>query len=182
MQYTPDHRNLDDVKTLGNALHAIMLPQAEPLDKGCCPRLLVDAMLGSLAKRLRWLGYDAVYWRDGSDEALMARARTDGRLIVTRDHALARRRGVAALLVESESLAEQFAEVHAALPIPPQPFTRCGECNGLLETLDREAARALVPPYVWQTQHEFWRCPDCSRAYWKGTHWPSLLAELEELK
>lgn len=158
-----------------------MLPQAEPLDKGCCPRLLVDAMLGSLAKRLRWLGYDTVYWRDGSDETLMAQAQAEGRLIVTRDHALARRRGVAALLVESESLPEQLAEVRAALPVPAQPFTRCGECNGLLEMLDRETARMLVPPYVWQTQEAFWRCPDCGRVYWKGTHWPSLLAELEDV-
>lgn len=138
-------------------------------------------MLGSLAKRLRWLGYDTIYWRAGSDEALMARARIDDRLIVTRDHALARRRGVAALLIESESLAEQLAEVRAALPIPPQPFARCGECNGLLQTLDRDAARALVPPYVWQTQDAFWRCTGCGRIYWKGTHWPGLLAELEEL-
>ncbi len=138
-------------------------------------------MLGSLAKRLRWLGYDAVYWRDGSDEALMAWAHTEGRLIVTRDHALARRRGVDALLVESESLAEQLVEVRAALPIPPQPFTRCGECNGLLEVLDRDAARTLVPPYVWQTQAVFWRCPGCGRVYWKGTHWPRLMAELEDV-
>ncbi len=136
-------------------------------------------MLGTLAKRLRWLGYDAAYWRAGSDEALMALARTEGRLIVTRDHALAGRRGVAALLIEGESLPEQLAEVRAALPIPLQPFVRCGECNGLLEPLERAAARALVPPYVWHTQEAFWRCPGCARVYWKGTHWPRLLAELE---
>lgn len=137
-------------------------------------------MLGSLAKRLRWLGYDAVYWRNGSDEALMAAAAAQGRLIVTRDRGLAGRRGVQALLIASESLAGQLAEVRAALPAAPRPFTRCGECNGLLEELAHADARDHVPPYVWQTQHEFWRCPDCGRVYWKGTHWPGLLAELEE--
>jgi uncharacterized protein len=137
-------------------------------------------MLGSLAKRLRWLGYDAAYWREGSDEALMAAAAAEGRLIVTRDRGLAGRRGVRALLIAGEELAQQLAEVRAALPVPPQPFARCGECNGLLAELPHAEARGLVPPYVWQTQREFWRCAECGRVYWKGTHWPRLLAELEE--
>ena len=38
-------------------------------------RLLVDAMLGRLAKWLRLAGYDAAYWRDGSDEALIGTPR-----------------------------------------------------------------------------------------------------------
>lgn len=137
-------------------------------------------MLGSLVKRLRWLGYDATYWREGSDEALMAAAAAEGRLIVTCDRGLAGRRGVRALLIAGEKLAEQLAEVRAALPVASQPFTRCGECNGLLAELSHAEARSLVPPYVWQTQQEFWRCAECGRVYWKGTHWPRLLAELEE--
>ena len=35
-------------------------------------------MLGRLAKWLRLAGYDAAYWRDGSDEALIDRAQAEG--------------------------------------------------------------------------------------------------------
>ena len=157
-----------------------MLPQDETAAKDAAPRLFVDAMLGRLARWLRLAGYDAAYWRDGSDEALMAAARAEGRLIVTRDRALAGRRGVAALWVAGETLDAQINEVQAALGGHPEPFTRCPECNGALADLPHAAARDLVPPYVWHTQSHFRRCPGCGRVYWKGTHWPAMAARLEQ--
>ena len=45
-------------------------------------------MLGRLVRWLRLMGYDAAYWRDGSDEALIAAAQAEDRLIITRDHTL----------------------------------------------------------------------------------------------
>lgn len=141
------------------------------------PSLLVDAMLGRLARWLRLAGYDAAFWREGSDEELIAAARAEDRLIVTQDHALAGRRGVHALLIEAEDLDGQIAEARAALarrgPVP-EPFRRCAECNGLLVELSHADAQGLVPPYVWHTQTVFRRCDRCGRAYWKGTHWPEM--------
>ena len=164
-----------------------MLPQENGLAKDMpgrspepTPKLLVDAMLGRLAKWLRLLGYDAEYWRDGSDEALMARAQAEGRLIVTRDTGLAGRRGAHALLIRAEDLEGQIAEARAALGGTPQPFTRCGECNGELVSLSHAEARDLTPPYVWHTQQEFRRCDRCGHVYWKGSHWPALNARLAD--
>jgi len=137
-------------------------------------------MLGRLARWLRLLGYDAAYWRDGSDEALIAAAKADNRLILTRDRALARRRGVRALLITSETLDAQVAEARTALGFQSQSFTRCSACNGVLVDLPHAAAYDLVPSYVWQTQTQFRRCPDCGRIYWKGTHWPALRERLEQ--
>jgi len=141
------------------------------------PSLLVDAMLGRLARWLRLAGYDAAFWREGSDEELIAAARAEDRLIITKDHALAGRRGVRALLIEAEDLDGQIAEARAALarrgPVP-EPFRRCAECNGLLVELSHADAQGLVPPYVWHTQTVFRRCDRCGRAYWKGTHWPEM--------
>lgn len=163
-----------------------MLPQDTARDKDLAPRLLVDAMLGRLARWLRLMGYDTAYWRDGSDLALIRQARAENRLIVTRDHQLAGRRGIHAVLIVSESLDEQIAEVRAALesraPGISEPFTRCPECNGELHDLSYEDARDLVPPYVWHTQHVFRRCPECGRVYWKGTHWPGMHLRLENDK
>lgn len=156
-----------------------MLPQDPLTAKDNPPRLLVDAMLGRLARWLRLLGYDAEYWRDGSDEALMARAIAENRLIITRDRPLAGRHGVWALLVDAQDLDDQIAEVRAALGRSPQAFTRCSECNGALLPLTHADARNLVPLYVWHTQQEFRQCDGCGRVYWKGTHWPLLHERLE---
>ena len=136
-------------------------------------------MLGRLAKWLRLAGYDAAYWRDGSDEALIAAARAEDRLIITRDRQLAARRGVAAVFVVADGLDEQIAEVRAAVGGAPSPFTRCPVCNGRLADLAHADARELAPPYVWQTHTEFHRCEKCGRVYWKGTHWPAVAARLE---
>jgi uncharacterized protein len=160
-----------------------MLPQEPGPTKDTPPRLFVDAMLGRLARWLRLMGYDAAYWRDGSDAALIRQARAEERVIVTGDRQLAARRGVRAVLVTSGSLDDQMAEVRASLevlaPGVPEPFSRCPECNGALENLPGESARDLVPTYVWHTQSAFRRCPDCGRVYWKGTHWPGMQARLE---
>ena len=157
-----------------------MLPQDELTAKEPAPRLLVDAMLGRLARWLRLMGYDAAYWRDGSDEALISAAQAEDRLIVTRDHALARRRGVRAVLIATEGLDEQITEARTALGGAPAPFTRCSACGGELTDLPYEAARDLVPPYVWQTQTQFSRCAICGRVYWRGTHWPALQRRLAQ--
>jgi uncharacterized protein with PIN domain len=141
------------------------------------PRLLVDAMLGKLARWLRHAGYDAEFWRDGSDEELMAAARARGRLILTKDHGLAGRRGVHAVLIHAAEVDDQVAEARRALAklgTVPEPFTRCADCNGELAELPRAEAERLVPPYVWHTQQRFHRCMRCGRVYWKGTHWPAV--------
>lgn len=146
------------------------------------PRLMVDAMLGKLARWLRLAGYDAAYWREGSDEALMAAALDAGRLILTKDHALAGRRGGRAVLIHADDLDGQISEAREALAKlgpAPQPFTRCGECNGELVELPHAEAEMLVPSYVWQTQAHFWRCTQCGRIYWKGTHWPGVRDRLK---
>ena len=123
-----------------------MLPQDGPTAKESAPRLLVDAMLGRLLRWLRLMGYDAAYWRDGSDEALIAAAQAEDRLIVTRDHTLAGRRGVRALLIAAEGLDEQIAEARAALGGAPAPFTRCSACGGELTDLPYEAAAIWCRP------------------------------------
>jgi uncharacterized protein len=160
-----------------------MLPQESIQTKDTPPRLLVDAMLGRLARWLRLMGYDTAYWRDGSDLALIQQAAAEHRLILTRDRQLAGRRGIRAVLVASESLDEQIAEVRAVLasrvPTTPEPYSRCPECNEELYNLPREGARDLVPPYVWHTQSLFRRCPGCGRVYWRGTHWPGMQSKLE---
>ena len=156
----------------------LMVPQDEPTAKASAPRLLVDAMLGRLVRWLRLMGYDAAYWRDGSDEALIAAAQVEGRLIVTRDHALARRRGVYAVLIAAEGLDEQIVEARTARAAH-RCLHACSVCGGELTDLPCEAAE-MVPPYVWATQTQFSRCILCGRVYWRGTHWPALQRRLAQ--
>ena len=132
-------------------------------------------MLGNLARRLRWLGYDAEYRSDLPDEVMMRIAREEGRVLITSDRGLASRRGVRSLFLPTAELSVQVESVMAALGLPTGP-SRCTVCNGDLEPLERVEASPLVPPYVAATQTEFACCSRCHRVYWPGTHWSGLQA------
>ena len=149
-------------------------------------RFAVDTMLGKLARWLRALGYDAAYDPFRDDAALLRLAREEGRVLLTRDRKLLLRRDLPqALLLRGDRVEEQVAQVLRELELPEEiarPFSRCLECNGELAEAARESVRELVPPYVFSTQQEFTRCPGCGRVYWKGTHFPRILARIRSLR
>lgn len=146
-------------------------------------KLLVDGMLGRLARWLRILGYDTVFERKADDWTLIHLARAEGRLLLTRDRQLATRRIVPTLLIESEELAAQVRQVIAVLgPSPTGAFSRCPVCNQRLMPLSHNKARDRVPAHVHRTQGKFCLCPECDRVYWQGTHWDRMKEILNNCK
>ena len=144
------------------------------------PRFVADVMLGRLARWLRALGYDTLYFRDAPDRRLLAVALGERRRLLTRDAALARRAREAGLLVRAESLDVQLHEVTAACGVGGRrPLSRCLECNGLLGSAAPDAVRDRVPPYTFATQREFWICASCHRVFWAGTHVTGIRRRLE---
>ena len=146
------------------------------LNPGEEPRFIADAMLGKLARWLRLLGYDALYSQE-EDVVIAQRARSEGRILLTRDRGLAARRGLRVILVTTPALETQLTQVNAVVEIPPRP-PRCMTCNVLLERIPLTAARPHIPPYVAQTQQDFRRCPQCGKIFWPGTHWEGIVQRL----
>lgn len=151
------------------------------------PRFLVDLNVGRLAKWLRVLGYDARFAPNLDDGGLVEEARREGRVLLTRDRRLLHRRAVAsgevkALLLESEDPWDQLRQVVQALALHhPRLFSRCLVCNTPLAPAEPREVQDLVPPYVLRRHRRFLRCPSCGRAYWPGTHWRNMQAELARL-
>jgi len=146
-------------------------------------RFVADAMLGRLARWLRALGYDTLYSASFADGYLARIATAEQRILLTRDRELTRRKGLKAILIESDHIEEQLRQLFQALPlgITYSPFGRCLKCNAELRLEDRHNLYASVPPYVWQTQEQFRRCPVCGRIYWRGTHWQRMLERIATL-
>ncbi len=149
------------------------------------PRFIADAMLGKLARWLRVMGCDVEYSPEIGDAELVERAESSGRLILTRDTLLVRRRRARAnhFFVEGDHFRVQLRQVARAFAIDPfgRFLSRCLECNALLRDIDRAAAEGRVPPYVFATQEQFRVCPACGRLYWGGTHRERMMAELKEM-
>jgi uncharacterized protein with PIN domain len=142
-------------------------------------------MLGKLARWLRVLGCDVEYFPSIEDAELVERAARSGRLILTRDTLLVRRRGARAnhFFVEGDRFRDQLRQVVDRFAIDPAEhlLSRCLECNTLLAEADKSAVCGRVPPYVLATQAEFRACPSCGRIYWQGTHRERMMKELEEI-
>ncbi|MCL0088547.1 Mut7-C RNAse domain-containing protein [Dehalococcoidia bacterium] len=152
------------------------------------PRFIVDLNVGKLAKRLRMLGYDALFINGLDDNELVRIALKEGRVLLTRDTGILRR-GVAftgkikVVLIEADNVREQLRQVVETLHLEwgSDPFSLCLECNEPLIPRRKEEVRDLVPPYVLQTQEQYVQCPGCNRIYWRGTHWQRMREELAEL-
>jgi len=148
------------------------------------PRFLADRMVGKLARWLRLLGYDTAYLPQLSPQGVITEARRQGRIILTRDSRIVRRKDVGLLVfVEDDHFREQLCQVVRDLRLDPvlHLLTRCSECNALLQPVAKAKIQDRVPEYVWRTQEEFHCCPDCRRVYWGATHKERMLSELRQL-
>jgi len=147
-------------------------------------KFIADEMLGKLAKWLRTLGYDTVYYHDGADSGLIQRALEENRIILTRDTKLAERKLARnCIFIESENVREQFKQVIKELDLDTKSrlFTRCLICNAGLISVPKESVSDLVPPYTYQTHDIFYKCPDCGKIYWSGTHKDNMLELINDI-
>jgi len=145
-------------------------------------KLLADATLGTLARKLRLLGVDAAYAGGADGSELKYLLRSGDLILITKDLNLARSLGKRAWVAAGSSAQEEFCSIAEKLaPFRHQlrPFTRCIECNVPLDSIDARDARGLVPPYIFQRHRTFSRCPQCDRVFWGGTHRERMEKEVE---
>jgi uncharacterized protein with PIN domain len=146
-------------------------------------KFLADAMLGRLAKWLRVLGYDTAYFPHLEDHELVRVARAEGRMLLTRDRELTRRKGVKSLLIESDRFDEQLGQLLRDLDLDADDRSpRCTRCNSVLESIAREDVEDRVPRYVLRRHSDFSLCPRCGKVYWRGTHWERMRRKVEEIR
>lgn len=148
-------------------------------------RFLVDVMCGSLARYLRMMGHEAAYAGDRGlerDDAVTAAARDEGRVVVTRDAALvdaADGDDVDAVLLEARDVVDQLDALHDAtgidLGLPEEP-SRCSDCNGVLARTEER------PDHAPDDVDAVWRCRDCGKRFWRGSHWDDVAETLTTVR
>lgn len=133
----------------------------------------VDVNVGKLASLLRLLGFDTVFPRNLSDSLLADLAAREGRILLTKDCGLLRRKNVVhGRLVRAIFPEDQAAEIVNLYDLTGQckPFSRCMACNGLLEPVAKEKVLARLEPLTKKYYNEFTQCSHCARIYWPGSH------------
>ena len=151
-------------------------------------KFVTDGMLGKLTRWLRMLGHDVNYSNSLNDDQLMEVARTERRVLLTRDLQLyqkAMTRGLNAFLVEGNTEAEKLANLAKRFSLKLDfdvTVSRCPKCNTKIEPIAKEKVLDRVPKDTSSYYEEFWECPGCKQIYWQGAHWKRIDKTLEEAK
>ncbi len=152
------------------------------------PNFIVDAMLGNLAKKLRILGYDSKYFSSIEDDKLIAIAKNEKRIILTKDAQLtkiAERQNVDAVLIRGNDEFEQIAQINVKIKLERFVMdtnnSRCIVCNGNLQPIEKYRVIGKIPEGVLEREEKFWMCDSCKKIYWEGTHFEKLQEFVDKL-
>ncbi|MCW4010904.1 MAG: Mut7-C RNAse domain-containing protein [Candidatus Bathyarchaeota archaeon] len=149
---------------------------------------ILDGMLGKLTRWLRMMGHDAKYSTVLDDAELLAVAKKEQRVLLTRDFALFQQatvRGISVYCVEGNTGPERLAELYGRFRIPLEidlAVSRCPKCNTNLASVPKDEITNQVQKNTLLHYNEFWRCPNCGAVYWQGAHWIKIRATLQEAK
>ena len=155
-------------------------------------KFIADSMLGRLARWLRLLGFDTLYYGQINVRTLLRIAREENRILLTRNTRLVKMSEVREyLLLKENDTFDQLKRVIISYDLSAgirenmlsgiSIYNRCSLCNSLLSDIPKERTKANVPEYVYQTSEKFRYCKGCGKFYWKGTHRELLEQKLKEI-
>lgn len=156
-------------------------PSTEPEPK--THKFIADCHLGKLAKYLRLIGFDTLFFPHIEDDMLITIAQKESRVILTRDRELSQRKNAPVILLEPKDTKEQLKTLinHYHLKEHPIAFSRCIVCNTPLQVVDKEKITDKIPEKVKEHFDYFEYCSVCDRIYWQGDHYRHMMKFLEQV-
>ncbi len=147
-------------------------------------RFVLDTHLGRLAAYLRVFGFDAIYRNDYDDATLAAIAAEQGRMLLSRDRGLLKRKAVIhGYCVRDTDPRRQVSDVLRRFTALDEIrlWQRCVHCNGVLIAVEKAAVFDRLEPKTQRYYDEFSRCASCGQVYWRGSHVDAMLPLVDEV-
>lgn len=145
-------------------------------------------MLGKLSRWLRMLGHDVEYFSSKDDLELLRKAKSENRVLLTRDLELYKRAmqiRVEVVLVKSESLIIRLVELAKkfdfALEIE-MAISHCTICNDRIRSVSKENIIKEIPKATAKYYEKFWKCIGCGQVFWQGAHWKRIEKTLDDAR
>ncbi len=153
----------------------------QPLRK---PKFILDVHLGVLSRYMRMLGLDTLYENNLSDNDLIDASLKGKRIILTRDLGVLKHAKVLrGYFVRNTNPKKQIKEVVDRFDLKSvvKKFSRCIECNSVLEKIDKQIIMDRLPPKVKKSYDEFFICTRCDKIYWQGSHFDKMKLLVDEI-
>ena len=147
-------------------------------------KFVLDVHLGKLARYIRLCGFDTLYRTDLDDDEIIRLSLEEKRAILTRDIGLLKnRRVLRGYWIRSLNIGEQMKEVFRRFDLNKQInlFTRCMECNSVLNEVAKDDIVDRLMPKTREYYHEFKICRGCNRIYWDGSHYKRMKEFITDL-
>jgi uncharacterized protein len=146
---------------------------------------ILDVNLGKLARKLRMLGFDSLYRNDFDDQTIIRLAQQQKRTILTRDVGLLKNSAVQrGYWIRSTQPKEQIVEVVRKFDLfsSINPFTLCLDCNGPIKAVKKEMVWEALLPRTKESFDNFYRCENCGKVYWPGSHFQKMQRTINWIK
>ena len=152
-------------------------------ETGKVPAFIADCHLGKLAKYLRLMGLDTLYFPQIDDNELIDLANRECRIILTRDKGLYERKKARCSLLKAVKTEKQLLEVIRRFHLKrfQAHFSRCIVCNEPLRVIEKGEILHRLPPKVIKYFFDFEICTKCDRIYWHGDHYKRMKAFLRKV-
>jgi uncharacterized protein len=136
-------------------------------------RFLADVNVAKLATLLRMVGIDCLSPPRLDDASLAETAVREGRILLTRDRNLLKRKIIThGHLIRSHLPEKQLSEILSLYGLHDKlhPFTRCMKCNTSLISVNKEDILDRLEPLTKKYYDTFFYCNGCKSIYWSGSH------------
>jgi uncharacterized protein len=146
------------------------------------PAFLVDSMLGSVARKLRFFGFDTLYVVNSPDDEIISIGINHDRYILTCDKDMYRRivnAGAQGTLLKGsndlEDISHTFLSYGTLLGQYMDVNSRCSVCNGLLAERSHAEIAEKINIEIKNRHKRFFQCKRCYKVYWQGSHYICLM-------
>jgi len=136
-------------------------------------RFLVDVNVAKLGTLLRMVGLDCTGAPLLDDAVLAETAVREGRILLTRDRNLLKRKIIMhGHLVRNILPEKQLLEIISLYGLSDklQPYTRCMKCNASLMPVKKKNILHRLEPLTKKYYDTFFYCSGCRSIYWSGSH------------
>ncbi len=134
------------------------------------PKFYADNNVHRLGRGLRTLGYDTKLYGEGTDNVLRGLCRDEQRMLLSCDSDFLGEDQ--ALVLASDDWQKQLVEVVRVfgLDFRNYRYSLCLNCNSLVHRANPREYPEDVPAWVLDQEAPLWRCPECRRLFWAGSH------------
>ena len=138
--------------------------------------------LQKLAILLRILGFDVLYFQSEDYISVINLTKREYRILLSRVKYLKKLPWI--FYLNKDDLDGQLEQIIKELKLKVNKeslFSRCSNCNNLLQEVQEEEVKGEIPLDVCGRGYWFKRCLNCGKIFWNGNHMPTLKEKLRKI-